>query len=219
MKLFTREELKRKDIDTLKRHLRWKIGGYTVASIPMTTDNVLFRAVKCAQQPTTVCRISYPKPHHVTENGRLNRAGSPLFYCSRGAPSAFFEIRAKQGDTIALSRWSLTQPLWMRNLGYCNVSEHRSSLACVWSIRYPMRHVPMSGCVGRCLWPVPKTCVPAKSIDTSCRSLSTNGCSTVRVRCRMISRTARGTGARPGRSTPQCECAGVPRHHWTDGGI
>ena len=118
MKLFTRDELKKKDIDTLKKHLRWKIGGYTVASIPMTTDNVLFRAVKCPRRPTTVRRISYPLPEHVTENGRLNRARTPLFYCSRGAPSAYFEIRAKQGDTIALSRWALTQQLWMRNLGY-----------------------------------------------------------------------------------------------------
>jgi hypothetical protein len=118
MKIFTREALKRKDIDTLKKHLRWKIGGYTVASTPMTTDNILFRAVRCDERPTTVRRISYPMPHHVTENGRLNRAGSPLFYCSRAAPSAFFEIHAKQGDTIALSRWRLTEPLWMRNLGY-----------------------------------------------------------------------------------------------------
>jgi hypothetical protein len=118
MKLFTPEELKRKDIDTLKRQLRWRIGGYTVASMPLATDNILFRAVKCDQRPTTVRRISYPPPDHVREDGRLNRAGSPLFYCSAGAPSAYFEIRAKQGDTLALSRWKLTEQLWMRNLGY-----------------------------------------------------------------------------------------------------
>lgn len=118
MRLFTRDELIRKDIDTLKKHLRWKIGGYTVASTPMRTDNILFRAVRCDERPTTVRRISYPSPEHVKENGRLNRAGSPLFYCSRAAPSAYFEIRAKQGDKIALSRWTLTEPLWMRNLGY-----------------------------------------------------------------------------------------------------
>jgi hypothetical protein len=117
-RFFTREELQNKDIDTLKRHLRWKLGGYKEASMPMTTANALFRAVKCPERPMTVSCISYPQPHYVTRNGRLNRAGSPVFYCSRAAPSAFFEIHAKQGDTIALSRWALTEPLWMRNLGY-----------------------------------------------------------------------------------------------------
>jgi hypothetical protein len=118
MKLFTREELQRKDINTLKKHLRWKLGGYKVASTPITTENILFRAVKCSERPTTVDRISYPRPHHATKDGRLSRAGSPLFYSSCAAPSAFFEIHPTQGDTIALSHWKLTEPLWMRNLGY-----------------------------------------------------------------------------------------------------
>lgn len=88
MKLFTRDELQRKDIDTLKRHLRWKLGGYGVAINSITTDNALFRGVKCDERPTTVSRISYPPPHCVTKNGRLNRVGTSVFYCSsRGAVS------------------------------------------------------------------------------------------------------------------------------------
>jgi len=118
LQLFSREQIKKRDIDTLKRQLRVKLGGYTVATIPMTTDNVLFRGVKCAERTTTVGRISYPPAHCVKENGRLNRAGKSIFYCSRAAPSVFFEIHAKQGDTIALSQWKITEPLWMRNLGY-----------------------------------------------------------------------------------------------------
>jgi hypothetical protein len=118
MHLFTRDEIKRKDIDTLKKHLRWKLGGYTVASRPLLTDNTLFRAVICQERPTTVARISYPKPEHVTRDGRLNRKGVPIFYCSRAAPSTFFEMHAKEGDMVALSRWAILEPLWMRNLGY-----------------------------------------------------------------------------------------------------
>jgi hypothetical protein len=118
VRIFTREEVQRKDIDTLKRHLRWKLGGYKVASTWMHLDNTLFRAVICDERPTTVERISYPKPRYVTKNGRLNRKGHPLFYCSRAAPSTFFEVHAKRGDTVALSRWELIEPLWMRNLGY-----------------------------------------------------------------------------------------------------
>jgi hypothetical protein len=118
LKLFSREQIKKRDIDTLKRQLRVKLGGYTVATNPMTTDNVLFRGVKCAERPSKVARISYPPAHCVTENGRLNRAGVPIFYCSRAAPSVYFEIHAKKGDTIALSKWQVTEPIWMRNLGY-----------------------------------------------------------------------------------------------------
>jgi hypothetical protein len=34
---------------------------------------------------------------------RANRAGRPMFYCSVGAPAVFYELRAKQGDRIALN--------------------------------------------------------------------------------------------------------------------
>jgi hypothetical protein len=118
MRLFTRDEIQRKDIDTLKRHLRHKIGGYIVASTPMRTDNVLFRGVKCEVRPEAVSRISYPPARFVTENGRLNRVANPIFYASKAAPSVFFEIHAAKGDTIALSRWKVTEQLWMHNLGY-----------------------------------------------------------------------------------------------------
>jgi hypothetical protein len=125
MKLFSREQIQARDIDTLKRQIRQRLGGYTVASMPMTTDNVLFRGVKCDVRPGTVSRISYPPAHCVTENGRFNRAGTSIFYCSRAAPSVLFEIHAKQGDTIALSQWRVTQPIWMRNLGYHPDALHR----------------------------------------------------------------------------------------------
>jgi hypothetical protein len=118
MKLFTREELQRKDIDTLKRHLRQKIGGYGVAISNITTANLLYRGVKCDERPTKVSRISYAPAHCITKNGRLNRAGTSMFYCSRGAPAVFFEVHAKQGERIALSKWKITEPLWMHNVGY-----------------------------------------------------------------------------------------------------
>jgi hypothetical protein len=123
MWLFTRDEIQRKDIDTLKRHLRQKIGGYTVACTPMKTDNLLFRGVKCNVRPEVVSRISYPPARFVTENGRLNRSGKAIFYASKAAPSVFFEIHAAKGDTIALSQWKVREQLWMHNLGY-----HHSAL-------------------------------------------------------------------------------------------
>jgi hypothetical protein len=30
----------------------------------------------------------------------------------------FYELHAKEGDLIALSQWEVTEPFWVRNLGY-----------------------------------------------------------------------------------------------------
>lgn len=124
-KLFSDDELRRKDIDTLKRHFRHKLGGYTVAISDIAVSNILYRGVKCEERPHSITRISYPPPERVTKLGRVNREGQSVFYCSRGAPAVFYELHAKQGDHIALSEWELVEPLWMHNLGYHSESLQR----------------------------------------------------------------------------------------------
>jgi hypothetical protein len=47
-----------------------------------------------------------------------------MFYCSVAAPAVFYELRAKQGDRIALSQWEIAERVWMHNLGY-----HEAALA------------------------------------------------------------------------------------------
>ena len=125
MRLFWREQIERRDIDTLKGQLRAKLGGYGVAIKYITTDNVLFRGVVCNERPNTIDRISYPPADKVTVLGRLNRIGQPTFYASRGAPAVYYEIHAKQGDRIAVSTWELIEPLWMHNLGFHEQSLRR----------------------------------------------------------------------------------------------
>ena len=44
-KLFWRDQILRRDIDTLKRQLREKLGGYSVAINYPTRDNLLFLVV------------------------------------------------------------------------------------------------------------------------------------------------------------------------------
>jgi hypothetical protein len=125
MRLFWREQIKRRDIDTLKGQLRAKLGGYRVAIKYITTDNVLFRGVVCNERPDTIDRISYPPPDMVAMLGRLNRVGQPVFYASRGAPAVYYEIHAKEGDRLAVSTWKLIEPLWMHNLGFHEQSLRR----------------------------------------------------------------------------------------------
>jgi hypothetical protein len=116
--MFTESQLRKNDIETLKRWLRFRLGGYVVAVKHITANSRVHRGVSCPVRPDTISRISYPPVNRVTALQRLNREGQPRFYCSAAAPAVFFELRAKQGDLIALSEWEVTEPLWMHNLGY-----------------------------------------------------------------------------------------------------
>jgi hypothetical protein len=123
IQLFSDDQLRSRDIDSLKVLLRNKLGGYRVAIKYITTDNYVSRGVRCQERPNSIGCVSYPSPDKVIQDGRANRAGTSMFYCSAAAAAVFFELRAKTGDQIALSEWDVIEPLWMHNLGY-----HRAAL-------------------------------------------------------------------------------------------
>lgn len=117
-KLFFAEEIARQDIDVLKKRLRAKMGGFVVAMKPILAGARLFRGVPRAERPSDVRQISYPPAEVVTSMGRLNRVGSSMFYCSAGEPPVSYELKARVGDTIAVSEWEVLEPLWLHNLGF-----------------------------------------------------------------------------------------------------
>jgi len=116
--IFTDGQLRDRDLDTLKRFLRYKLGGYIVAVTDIRSDNLFYRGVACQQRPSTIDRVSYPPPDKVTKLGRVNRIGQPIFYCSAASAAVFYELRVKPRDLIVLSEWEVAEPLWMHNLGY-----------------------------------------------------------------------------------------------------
>jgi hypothetical protein len=117
-KLFWREEVRRKDIDTLKLQLRSRLGGY-IKDIPsVSVRTTLYRGVICDQRPGSIRRISYPPAEKVKQLGRLSRAGQSMFYASCGAPAVYYEIHAKVGDRVAVSTWELIEQAWIHNLGF-----------------------------------------------------------------------------------------------------
>jgi hypothetical protein len=101
--LFSDAELRNKSVDALKRRLRSKLAGYHLAFKDIKVGNLLYRGVPWQDRPSKIDEVSYPPAEKVKVN-RANRAGHPMFYCSVGAPAVFYELRAKQGDRIALSR-------------------------------------------------------------------------------------------------------------------
>ena len=133
--MFREDQIKKRDIDTLKRWVLHKFaanGSYMTAIKEMTKGNILYRGVPWRERPTFIRDVSYhPQPEEVKQN-RMNRDNQPRFYCCAGprppagrilnpaaaAPAVFYELRAKPGDRIAVSAWEVTAPLLMYNLGY-----------------------------------------------------------------------------------------------------
>jgi hypothetical protein len=137
-RLLSDSQIRDKDIDTVKRFVRYKIGGYGVSMNDIPTGQTLYRGVFCADRPITVDRISYPPVERVTKLGRLNRPGTPKFYCSVAPASVFYELRAQKRDLIALSRWEVAEPLWMHHVGCHQDAPRRMGLASVHR-RHPRR--------------------------------------------------------------------------------
>ena len=117
-KLFTEAQLRDKDHDTIKRFLRYRLGGYRIALKDITVGNRLYRGVECPELAPNVGRISYKPAALVTNSGRANRAGVSVFYASVAAPACFYEIGAVPGQRIALSEWVVSKPMWFHNLGF-----------------------------------------------------------------------------------------------------
>lgn len=115
--LFTDEQVRKNDIDTLKRWLRPKLDGYAVAIKDMTATNRLYRGVPWPERPRLVSDASYP-PTRFARLNRASRDGQPMFYASLGVPPVFFELRAVAGQRVALSEWEVAEAVWMHNLGF-----------------------------------------------------------------------------------------------------
>src|SRR5580704_10362194 len=90
-RIFTEDQIKKRDIDTLKRwvlHKFAKNGSYMIAMKEMTKGNILYRGVRCEERPSSIRRISYPRPE-IVKLGRMNRDGQHRFYgCAGPRPPA-----------------------------------------------------------------------------------------------------------------------------------
>jgi hypothetical protein len=79
--MFTDSELKKQDIDQLKRKIRAALDGYQIATKDIRAGNRLYRGVRRVSRPDKIGQVSYPPQDAVTSLGRVNRIGEPRFYC------------------------------------------------------------------------------------------------------------------------------------------
>lgn len=116
--MFSEDDVKNNDIDTIKRWLLDSVGRAVVPIKYITTGTILCRGVSCQDgRPVRIQRISYP-PSDMATLQRASRIGQPRFYCSVASLAPFYELHAKQGDLVALSFWEVMEPLWLHNLGF-----------------------------------------------------------------------------------------------------
>jgi hypothetical protein len=111
------------EIDEVKKRLEPLMIGYGNESPIVDPGAFLYRARRLSpafHKANGITRqdLIYP-PANVAPQGRLNRAGQPMFYSSMHKASVFFELPdLKAGDEIILTFWKTNQQMFVNNIGY-----------------------------------------------------------------------------------------------------
>jgi hypothetical protein len=111
------------EIDEIKKRLEPMMIGYQIESPIIDPGAFLYRARRLGPAFNKAHGIGrqdliYP-PANVTQLGRLNRKGRPIFYSSMHKESVFFELpELKADDEIVLTFWKTNQRMFVNNIGY-----------------------------------------------------------------------------------------------------
>jgi hypothetical protein len=115
--------LDRLSIEEIRERLHALMDGMVVTSPMLAPGTFLYRARKVdatfnKAAGIRLADLSYP-PKDRTRAGRLNRDSDPMFYCSVGKESLFFEIPNLQaGDEIVISIWKVAHEGYLNSIGY-----------------------------------------------------------------------------------------------------
>lgn len=98
------------ELDILFRGLNWQARLFTDLSI--------YRARRVETRPLSVGEITYPPVALCQRYQRANAPNESCFYASAGENGVFFELNAKPGDYLCISRWETTERLSLVPVGY-----------------------------------------------------------------------------------------------------
>jgi hypothetical protein len=110
-------DLRRIDLEHLKRILLPLTNGYLLGSMATNIDEPIYRAVRWSDKPTNRTQLSYP-PSSVVPQGRVNSPGNSMFYGSAGCHSTILELAPDLGDRLAISKWRTKTNLHLICVGY-----------------------------------------------------------------------------------------------------
>ncbi|MBO2647710.1 hypothetical protein I6M45_21740 [Shewanella algae] len=91
--------------------------GYKVQAPAYNPPLTIYRGRIC-EKPNSISELSYPPKKYVSELGRGNEIGQPMFYGATHSHVPFYELRCKPGDTIALSTWRTSSKLILNHVGF-----------------------------------------------------------------------------------------------------
>jgi hypothetical protein len=109
------------EIDSLKEMLIPLFEGYIKRACRFAPGLEVYRAVKYDGIPDNIAKLKYP-PKAIARNNRASREGYSVFYSSTFMNAPFFEVDAKPGDTLVLSKWKTLEPLMVNNIGYTSTA-------------------------------------------------------------------------------------------------
>ncbi len=105
------------NIEDFERYLTSLLRGYALTAPKIPPGTYLYRGRIC-QKPKNIKEMTYPPTETVKECGRANTAGETFFYAAAAREVPFFELGAKKGEHIALSRWRTTDTLFVNHIGF-----------------------------------------------------------------------------------------------------
>ena len=111
--------LQSESIDSLKAKLSDLLVITSSGYLFRPEDTKLYRGRKVGRKPTSIRELSYPPPN-ATKLGRANRDGRPMFYCCTAPGVIAFELGLSAGDLLAISTWTINEPLACVAVGYSN---------------------------------------------------------------------------------------------------
>lgn len=117
-------------IDEIKERLRPLFKGMVIETPILQPGTFLYRARKLvglgdARVRMGLADIVYP-PRELVRPGRMNREMDPVFYCSAGKESLFFEPPGlTAGDEVVVTFWQTRRVAYVNNVGYTQANFDR----------------------------------------------------------------------------------------------
>lgn len=110
----------RGSIEEIRELVKVLTKGYTVKSPRFFAGSRFYRArvMPGSGHPLNISELGVPPRSCCRSNGRCNRPGEPMFYCSDHASGPLAEVGAKVGNHVVLSQWLAKDPLFVTQVGY-----------------------------------------------------------------------------------------------------
>jgi len=109
------------DLDRINYEYIQELINKLVIGLPMRgitphKESRLYRGVVYTEKPSVVGKLGYPPAEKIIDFQRCNPPARPMFYCSPGPASVFYELGVAVGDFVYLSKWSVVNDFFLNQI-------------------------------------------------------------------------------------------------------